>query len=89
MRLLFGQPCFLLTRNLVLLCLARHSTFRMIMRNDLNLCNLFIAWVARHLLSQRRFSVASKLSFLPPFAAKRVAPKPLGESLSGSVAKIY
>ena len=83
-----GAPMLLpslgLTHNLVLLCLARHSTFRMIMRNDWNLYNLFIAWVARHLLAQRRFSYALKHSFMPPFAAKRVAPKPLGESFLGA-----
>ena len=29
-------------------------------------------------------SLALKHSFQPPFAAKRVAPKPLGESLTGA-----
>ena len=51
---------------------------------DWNLYNFFIAWKGHHLLLQHRFSLASKHTFLPPFAAKRVAPKPLGESFLGA-----
>ena len=54
---------------------------------DWNLYPQFIAWRAYHLLYQRRFSYALKHSFQPPFAAKRVAPKPLGESLSAQSSK--
>ena len=52
-----------------------------------NLYPQFIAWRACLLLSQHRFSLALKHSFQPPFAAKRVAPKPLGESLSAQSSK--
>jgi hypothetical protein len=66
-----------------LLPLARHSTEKHLCFEDWNLyIQSFL--VGFHLLSQHRLSQASKQKFLPPFAAKRVAPKPLGESLSGA-----
>ncbi len=65
----------------------RHSTEAV--RRGLESLQFFKTCEACHLLAQHMFSQASKHSFLPPFAAKRVAPKPLGESLSGSVVKIY
>ena len=60
---------------------TRHSTERM---RGLESLHSIIAWRAFHLLYQHRSSLALKHSFQPPFAAKRVAPKPLGESLSGA-----
>ena len=61
----------------------RHSTEKHLCFEDWNFYPQSFL-VGFHLLSQHRLSQASKHSFLPPFAAKRVAPKPLGESFLGA-----
>ena len=81
------------TQGRLFLLAARHNPSKTWLLLSLrsvgwNLYPQFIAWRAYHLLYQRRFSCALKHSFQPPFAAKRVAPKPLGESLSGSEQEI-
>ena len=62
--------------------LVRHATAE---QSECWLASLhsFIACEARHLLEQHRSYLASKHSFLPPFAAKKVAPKPLGAGVTG------
>ena len=50
---------------------------------DWHLYTLIIVWVAYHLLEQLRSYLDSKHSYLPPFAAKKVAPKPLGAGVTG------
>ena len=48
-----------------------HATEDDLSSDDWHLYTLFIAWVARHLLAQRRFSLALKHSFLLLFSVKK------------------